>query len=83
MIELDEENGANGCELDEFLSHRFLETIDETQTVQQMRNTCVRSVTSGRCERPLRVAVASGYCEWPLRAAERDRQVFFFSCTNS
>lgn len=36
---MDKANGANGTELDEFLSHKFLETLGETMTVIKMRET--------------------------------------------
>lgn len=36
--ELDLQNGANGCELDELNAHRFLEFFNETQTVREMRD---------------------------------------------
>ena len=35
--ELDQEKHADGCELDEFWSHKFLETLGETMTVIEMR----------------------------------------------
>eukprot|EP01083_Nonionella_stella_P026984 74234_1 len=37
MSELDERNGAEGCELDEMTAHRFLEVFEETLTVREMR----------------------------------------------
>uniref|UniRef100_A0A6A7FWF9 Protein tolA n=1 Tax=Hirondellea gigas TaxID=1518452 RepID=A0A6A7FWF9_9CRUS len=37
MIEIDEKNGENGCELDEMLAHRFLEKFGETLTVRELR----------------------------------------------
>jgi len=37
MGELDEAKGAGGCELDEFWSHKFLESLGETMTVIAMR----------------------------------------------
>ena len=37
MGELDEAKGAAGCELDEFWSHKFLESLGETMTVIAMR----------------------------------------------
>jgi len=37
MAELDEAKGAGGCELDEFWSHKFLESLGETMTVIAMR----------------------------------------------
>jgi len=37
FIELDEKNGKEGKDLDEFLAHRFLEKIGETKSVKQMR----------------------------------------------
>merc|ERR1712137_274706 len=39
MGELDAENHENGCQLDEMMAHRFLETFDETMTVRAMRET--------------------------------------------
>lgn len=39
ISELDEKNGGAGCELTEFEAHRFLEQLDETQTVKEMRAT--------------------------------------------
>ena len=30
--------GKEGCDLDEFNAHRFLERLDETKTVKQMRD---------------------------------------------
>lgn len=38
FAELDLQNGANGCELDELNAHRFLEFFQETQTVREMRD---------------------------------------------
>jgi len=38
FIELDEKNRKNGCELDEFLAHKFLESLGETLTVLELRN---------------------------------------------
>ena len=35
--QLDQEKHADGCELDEFWSHKFLETLGETMTVIEMR----------------------------------------------
>jgi len=35
--ELDQEKKAEGCELDEFWSHKFLESLGETMTVIEMR----------------------------------------------
>ncbi|KNC51706.1 uncharacterized protein AMSG_07772 [Thecamonas trahens ATCC 50062] len=37
FIELDASNSKDGNEIDEFLSHKFLETLDETMTVLEMR----------------------------------------------
>jgi len=37
MGELDQEKHAEGCYLDEFWSHKFLETLGETMTVIEMR----------------------------------------------
>jgi len=37
MGELHEAKGADGCDLDEFWSHKFLETLGETMTVIAMR----------------------------------------------
>jgi len=38
FIALDHENGKEGCDLDEFNAHRFLERLGETKTVKQMRD---------------------------------------------
>jgi len=38
FIELDHESGKEGCDLDEFNAHRFLEKLGETKTVKQMRD---------------------------------------------
>ena len=38
MVELDEARGSAGSELDEMNAHRFLESMDETLTVREMRN---------------------------------------------
>jgi len=38
FIELDHEKGKEGCDLDEFNAHRFLERLGETKTVKQMRD---------------------------------------------
>lgn len=38
MVELDERNGENGCELDELTAHRFLESLEETLTVRELRD---------------------------------------------
>ncbi len=35
--QLDQEKKAEGCELDEFWSHKFLESLGETMTVIEMR----------------------------------------------
>jgi hypothetical protein len=37
-VELDSTNRAQGCGLDEFHAHRFLEHFQETHTVQQLRD---------------------------------------------
>ena len=37
MGELEQEKHADGCDLDEFWSHKFLETLGETMTVIEMR----------------------------------------------
>jgi len=37
MTELDEKNGKEGCEVDEFTAHRFLEKFEESMTVREMR----------------------------------------------
>jgi len=37
FVELDEKKKAEGCELDEFNAHRFLENFKETMTVIEMR----------------------------------------------
>jgi len=37
FIELDQKHGKAGCELDEFLSHKFLESLGETLTVLELR----------------------------------------------
>ena len=37
FAELDQEKKAEGCELDEFWSHKFLERLGETMTVIEMR----------------------------------------------
>lgn len=37
MVELDEKNGKEGCELEELIAHRFLERRGETLTVREMR----------------------------------------------
>jgi len=37
MVELDQPKGKEGCELDEFNSHRFLEHWGETKTVVKLR----------------------------------------------
>ena|SRR3990167_4693894 len=36
--DLDAENHANGCKLDEMMAHRFLELIKSTMTVREMRD---------------------------------------------
>jgi len=38
MVELDLQKGESGCELDEMMAHRFLETFKETLTVREMRD---------------------------------------------
>jgi len=38
FIDLDHEKGKEGCDLDEFNAHRFLEKLGETKTVKQMRD---------------------------------------------
>jgi len=38
FIVLDHEKGKEGCDLDEFNAHRFLEKLGETKTVKQMRD---------------------------------------------
>jgi len=38
FIVLDVEKGKEGCDLDEFNAHRFLERLGETKTVKQMRD---------------------------------------------
>jgi len=38
FAELDLDKKAEGCDLDEFNAHRFLETLKETKTVRQMRS---------------------------------------------
>jgi len=37
MVELHQDKHADGCDLDEFWSHKFLETLGETMTVIEMR----------------------------------------------
>uniref|UniRef100_A0A6A7G3W5 Protein tolA n=1 Tax=Hirondellea gigas TaxID=1518452 RepID=A0A6A7G3W5_9CRUS len=37
MIEIDEQNGKSGCELEELTAHRFLEQRGDTLTVREMR----------------------------------------------
>jgi len=38
FITLDHEKGKEGCDLDEFNAHRFLEKLGETKTVREMRD---------------------------------------------
>lgn len=39
MAELDLQKGGDGCELDELMAHKFLESFKETLTVREMRDT--------------------------------------------
>ena len=38
FVELDKDKRHDGCDLDEFWSHKFLETLGETMTVVEMRD---------------------------------------------
>jgi len=38
FIELDHQNGKEGCDLDEFGAHRFLEKLGETRTIKDLRD---------------------------------------------
>jgi hypothetical protein len=53
MAELDEKDGAAGCELSEFVAHRFLEQLEEAQTVQEMRKTLRDVDIVSRSEQPI------------------------------
>jgi len=66
-VELDTANKENGCSLDEFNAHRFLEAIGETLTVLAMRE----KLTSYGVERVRNVPLAH-YLMWKfnLRASE-------------
>eukprot|EP00761_Pharyngomonas_kirbyi_P011551 gb/GECH01011576.1/.p1 GENE.gb/GECH01011576.1/~~gb/GECH01011576.1/.p1 ORF type:complete len:225 (+),score=78.32 gb/GECH01011576.1/:1-675(+) len=39
FIDLDQQKGKEGCDLDEFSAHRFLEKVGETRSVVELRDT--------------------------------------------